>query len=297
MNVLSYCDGMSCGQIALGELGLKVDKYYATEIKKSAINVTKSNFPNTKYLGDLTEISDETLTSLGSIDLFISGTPCKDFSQANRKRLGLLGEKSSLFYNFLHALSVVKPKYFFFENVKMDEKDMNEITKLLGVSPVRVNAKLLTGVLRDRFYWTNIPFKGDFSDRKLNLQDFLSSGYTEREKSRCFLESDSRPLLTKVKMFHRHYRTGFTTVIFENKEHYENCMKHYTENFFGKPANEIVCTSNVYDGLRYMSVDERGSLHGIPKGYFKNVSENEAFGLIGDGWSIDVVREFFKGLL
>ena len=34
INVLSLCDGMSCGQIALSELGIKINKYYASEIEK-----------------------------------------------------------------------------------------------------------------------------------------------------------------------------------------------------------------------------------------------------------------------
>ena len=63
LNVLSYCDGMSCGQIALSELGIKVDNYYATEIKPSAIKVTQHNFPDTKYLGDLTKVTKEDLLS------------------------------------------------------------------------------------------------------------------------------------------------------------------------------------------------------------------------------------------
>lgn len=32
MNVLSLCDGISCGRIALERAGIKVDKYYASEI-------------------------------------------------------------------------------------------------------------------------------------------------------------------------------------------------------------------------------------------------------------------------
>ena len=147
MKVLSYCDGMSCGQVALNKLSIPVDDYFSTEIKPSAIKVTKDNFPNTKYLGDLTLITEEDLKKLGSIDLFISGTPCKDFSQANSVRLGLNGEKSSLFFNFVEALNIVKPKYFFFENVKMGKEDMDTISESLGVQPVRVNSKVVSGAL------------------------------------------------------------------------------------------------------------------------------------------------------
>lgn len=296
MNVLSYCDGMSCAQIALNKLGFNIDNYYATEIKESAIRVTSKNFQNTKYLGDLTKLTDEDLLSLGEIDLFCSGTPCKDFSQANKVRLGLQGEKSGLFYNFLHALSVVKPKYFFFENVKMSKEDMFEISKALGVNPIRVNASVKQGVLRDRFYWTNIPFVGDFTDSGNNLQGVLENGFTDRSKARCFLESDSRPLSTPVKMFHRYYSTGFTTVIFKSEEHYNECKKHYDSNFKGLPANEIKYNGSVYDGVRYPSISEKEKLHGVPLGYCNGLTQNEASGLIGDGWSVDIVYEFFKGL-
>ena len=56
MNVLSLFDGMSCGQIALDNLGIKVDNYFASEIKKHAIQCTKDNFPNTKHIGDVTKV-------------------------------------------------------------------------------------------------------------------------------------------------------------------------------------------------------------------------------------------------
>lgn len=38
MKVLSLFDGMSCGQIALRELGIIPDVYYASEIDTHAIN-------------------------------------------------------------------------------------------------------------------------------------------------------------------------------------------------------------------------------------------------------------------
>lgn len=38
MNVLSLFDGMSCGRITLSELGISVEKYYASEVDKFAKN-------------------------------------------------------------------------------------------------------------------------------------------------------------------------------------------------------------------------------------------------------------------
>ena len=52
MNILSLFDGISCLQLALNRANIAYDNYYASEIKKSAIKVTQSNFPNTIQLGD-----------------------------------------------------------------------------------------------------------------------------------------------------------------------------------------------------------------------------------------------------
>lgn len=59
IEVLSMYDGMSCGQIALKELGANVVKYYATEIDKHAIQTTQANFPDTIQLGDAFQVRDD----------------------------------------------------------------------------------------------------------------------------------------------------------------------------------------------------------------------------------------------
>ena len=56
MNILSLFDGISCLQLALNRANIAYDNYYASEIKKSAIKVTQSNFPNTIQLGDIKNI-------------------------------------------------------------------------------------------------------------------------------------------------------------------------------------------------------------------------------------------------
>jgi hypothetical protein len=56
INVLSLFDGISCGQLALERAGIKVNKYYASEIDKHAIKVTQQNYPNTIQLGSVTDL-------------------------------------------------------------------------------------------------------------------------------------------------------------------------------------------------------------------------------------------------
>lgn len=80
MKVLSLFDGMSCGQIALNELGIIPEMYLAAEIKPHAIKVTQTNFPNTIQLGDVREIefdggqivSQNGKFNVGNIDLLLA---------------------------------------------------------------------------------------------------------------------------------------------------------------------------------------------------------------------------------
>ena len=85
MNVLSLFDGMSGGQIALTELNIPIDKYYASEIDKYAMKFTMQNFPDTIQVGDIRELD---INKLDNIDLLIGGSPCTNLSMAgNRKGL------------------------------------------------------------------------------------------------------------------------------------------------------------------------------------------------------------------
>ena len=116
-NVLSLFDGMSCGQIALNNIGLKPTRYYAAEIKKHAIQCTMDNFPDTIQIGDVTKVKGQ---DLPKIHLLIGGSPCQDFSRANSVRDGLKGMKSMLFYEYIRLLEETKPDYYLLENVIMD---------------------------------------------------------------------------------------------------------------------------------------------------------------------------------
>ena len=54
MNVLSLFDGISCGMVALERAGIKIDKYYASEIDENAIKVSERNYPKIEHCGDVT---------------------------------------------------------------------------------------------------------------------------------------------------------------------------------------------------------------------------------------------------
>ena len=95
------------------------------------------------------------------IDLLIGGSPCQDFSQANRERKGLDGEKSGLFYQYLRLLEETSPTYFLLENVSMKSDGYADITNALGVQPIEIKSEKLSGQRRPRLYWTNIRTSTD----------------------------------------------------------------------------------------------------------------------------------------
>lgn len=174
LKVLSLFDGISCGQLALQRAEIPVEIYFASEVDKYAIKLTQKNFPNTIQMGDVNNICWE---SLGQIDLLIGGSPCQDLSIAKKDRKGLDGERSGLFFKYVEALRVLKPKYFLLENVaSMKEEERNKISEILGVEPILINSALVSAQQRKRLYWTNIPNLEQPSDKCILLKDILESG-------------------------------------------------------------------------------------------------------------------------
>lgn len=112
--VLSLFDGMSCGMLALERAGIKVDKYFASEIDKHATKVSKANYPNIIRLGDVQCINYQMLPK---IDLLIGGFPCQSYSQAG-KRGGIKSSNGQLIYDVFNAINETKPKDIMLENVK-----------------------------------------------------------------------------------------------------------------------------------------------------------------------------------
>ena len=156
LNVLSLFDGMACGRIALREAGIKVNKYFASEIDKFAIQQTQHNFPDTVQLGSVTGVR---AADLPHIDLLIGGSPCQGFSFAG-KQLNFNDPRSVLFFEYVRILREIQEYnpgvLFLLENVRMRKECEQVITDQLGLEPVVINSALVSAQNRVRLYWTNI---------------------------------------------------------------------------------------------------------------------------------------------
>lgn len=183
MRVLSLFDGISCARQALYNLGIPVHTYYASEIDKYAIQISKNRWLEIVQIGNVQDINTAEYTN---IDLLIGGSPCQDLSIAKTNRKGLQGDRSGLFWEYVRILKEVKPRYFVLENVaSMPKVDKQIITNTLGVEPIMIDAALVSGQQRKRLFWTNIPNVTLPQDSGILLKDILEHGEVDRDKAYC----------------------------------------------------------------------------------------------------------------
>lgn len=169
MNILSLFDGISCSIVALKRANIEIKNFYACEIDKHAIEISKKNHPEIVHLGSVVG-----LTPPNNIDLLIGGSPCQDLSIAKKGRKGLNGERSGLFYEYVRIMKECNPKYFILENVNsMSKESKAKITEVMGVEPIMIDASLVSAQSRKRLFWTNIPVTALPENKGILLKDIL----------------------------------------------------------------------------------------------------------------------------
>lgn len=188
MNILSLFDGISCGRVALERAGIKVDKYYASEIDKYAIKISEKNYPDIIQLGDVAKWKEWDI-DWSSIDLLIGGFPCQAYSMAG-KQLGINDARGQLFFRYVEILNHIlknNPNIkFLAENVKMKQEFQNMISENLGVQPIEINSSLLSAQNRKRLYWTNIANVTQPEDKHIMLKDIVHEySQVDRDKALC----------------------------------------------------------------------------------------------------------------
>ena len=274
MNVLSLFDGISCGQIALSKLGVKVDNYFASEIEKTSIKVTQTNFPNTIQLGDVCAVNADTLPK---IDLLIGGSPCTSFSGAVSNNSGFDG-KSKLFFEFLRLLKETNPTYWLLENVEMKKEWEDVITNHLGVSPVHINSDKFSAQSRARVYWTNIPLSDTLPNCDLLLKDVLESNVADK-----YFYKESFDYVNQ----------NVVEAILNIKGH--DILKRVNSKNAKCQCLTAVCGGNqqkkVIDGdkVRKLTPLEYERLQNIPDNYTSSVSDSARYKMIGNAWTVDVI--------
>jgi DNA (cytosine-5)-methyltransferase 1 len=187
LKIVSLCDGMSCGALALDtwleqqELTWDDIEYHAFEIDKYADAVSRYNYPLMYRHGDARNYKK----FIGEdIFLLMGGFPCQPYSFSGKGKA--TEDERDLSNLIFDALKELKPKYFLFENVPMKKEHQDRISDGIGVEPTMINSQDFSAHHRKRLYWTNIKIDGWHDlNQDVSLKDILEDGFVDRDKSHC----------------------------------------------------------------------------------------------------------------
>ncbi len=127
MNAIDLFSGAGGLTIALRDSGF--DVLMANEIDPTFAKTHEYNFPNIPLINkDIREVTIEEIQTVlrgKAIDLVVGGPPCQGFSVFGKRRfVNTKGyepkedPRNHLVYEFLRIVGLLKPKFFFMENVK-----------------------------------------------------------------------------------------------------------------------------------------------------------------------------------
>jgi len=277
MNVLSLFDGIACGRVALQRAGIPVTSYHASEVKLYAIKCAKQNHPDIVHVGSITKWK-EWIDTIPVPDLILGGSPCQGFSVAGTQQ-AFDDKSSSLFFTFADIVKYVRSKNpnvkFMMENVQMHSVYVGVISYILDVQPVVINSALVSAQERKRFYWCNWHVTQP-EDKHIMLQDVLEKERRWQALKPWMLhKSSNRGLprhvdLRSIDADKAYCLTGSKT---HPQNHYLSCDRKQTT---------------------YLSVREAERLQTLPEGYCDMLSELEAFDVIGNAWTVDVVAHILS---
>lgn len=324
LNVVSLFDGIGGGAIALTRSGIKINKYYSSEIDKYALQVNRKNFPDSIELGDVENWRDWDI-DWKSVDLVIGGSPCQGFSKAGNG-LNFHHEKSKLFFVFVDILNHLKKHNpdvkFLLENVRMKQEWQDVISDLVGAKPVMINSSIVSAQNRVRLYWTNITGYEIPEDKNILLENIIQSGEVDRDKSYCidanyfkginiktYLMKSRRqivweiPEATKKGFIEVSEGQGIDLTFIKSKTRRGRLMLKKSNCLTASNYNYCIVTKDWFrlftpiECERLQTIDDDFTKYGLDeKGKTIEISNSQRKKMLGNGWTIDIICIFFDAL-
>lgn len=319
ITVLSLFDGMSCGMIALERAGIRVDKYYASEIDKYPIKVSRQNWGDKViHIGDVKKIkfkngilyTENGNFKVGKIDLLIGGSPCQSFSNLG-DQTGLEG-KSGLFYEYLRIKQSVKPKEFLFENVGMRKTFKDQLSNFLKVQSIEINSNLVSAQNRKRLYWTSLKVD-EIVDKNITLSDIIDFHVDEKyflsDKAKKYIINKDRVKKKLIEfstdkslcLLARYTGLSGSFICVDNNGKFDKEKSGTLTQRYYKGSATFGSDTYVLDGdditkerIRMFTPEECEKLQTVPVGYTSSVSNTQRYKMLGNGWTVDVIAHILK---
>ncbi len=273
---------------------------YAYEIDKYAEAVNRFHNPETQFLGDIAKWeSHKELIESGNVDLIMGGSPCQDLSVAG-KRAGLNGARSGLVFVFAELVKHYKPRYFFLENVaSMTKADREVITELMGVEPLEITSAPVSAQHRRRLYWTNIPYITP-QPQGLTIKDILEDepkGVLYYEKERVFLKNSPVNCSTFVRQIGRvDNRTSQGYRIYDINGKLPALDTRQDKIKIPMPEGSVRSLSNVEMERAFTLPDDYTATGLDNSGSYVDISKTMRGKMIGNGWVVKVIEQFFRSI-
>lgn len=291
MRVLSLFDGISCGMVALERAGVPVERYYASEIDATAIEISKKNYPDIERLGDVTKWREWAIP-WSEIDMVIGGSPCQGFSFAGKK-LNFEDVRSKLFFEFVDILNHIKqynPKVIFLlENVVMKKEHKDVISEYLGVEPVLINSNCFSAQNRPRLYWSNIDITQPPKESTETLRAVFDGTLKHRE-----IHINHPETIVKCRSYYQ-YDQNLRGNNSQDQRFYDIDTKCNTLLLSGSSIPKV----RVDDGkIWLLTPEECAKLQTLDREYINvdGVSNAAKYKALGNGWTVDVIAHIFRGL-
>lgn len=315
-------DGISALRVALDALGLPMAGHISVEKDASARRVVESFFPDTVFVEDIEEVSEEMVKQWSlrfsgvSVVIIGSGPPCQGVSGLNADRRGALRDLHSCLFSHVPRVSGMCRRHFpwaqihtLTENVaSMDYQDCQVMNEAFEEQPWFVDATGISLSRRPRLYWLSwellegegatfgwgsdgtLPIKGEVAlQATLDSPKYLEAGWSCASPPLPTFTT-SRPSSTP------HRRPAGLKGCQEHELERWREHKHRYPPYQYRDSN---CLWHAREGFRPPSVTEREAILGFPIGYTTQCLPKALHGteshsdcrlsLLGNSWSVPVV--------
>ena len=319
INVLSLFGGGETGYYALTQAGIKINKYFSSEIEPNCIAVSTYLYPSIIHIGDVTKVKysngvlwyGEHGYDKVKIDLVIGGSPCTTVSMAGKME-GLEGS-SGLVSEYIRILKEVQsynPKVkFLLENVKMKNAFLKQFNELVGREPILISAARVSAQYRRRYYWTNIEGVTQPEKKSIVVSDILEPAKNVPE--RLWMQKhqiDKIHTIEPTKTLNINEPCCLAIVPESHKPKGNYLPRERVFSAYGKARTVTTNTSQapwymVPDGYRKLTIVERERLQSLPDNYTKYgiydgkvklVPMTHRDKIVGNGWNAEVVKHILS---